>query len=320
MSFSGEIKEELSKVESGSRHCQVAELASIISLCGAVVIDANGKYSLKIHTENLAVSRKYFTLLEKTFNIRTDTAVRINKQKGNISYYVVLKDHEMSKNILDSVKLLDMYGDVTEELSVIRNKVIRKLCCKRAYLRGAFLASGSMSAPEKSYHLEIVCPTEEKALQLQEIMKFFRLDAKVVSRKKMYIVYLKEGDQISDMLGVMEAYEHMEKFEGIRDIKEMRNTVNRKVNCETANINKTVSAAMKQIEDIEFIQEVKGLDKLPESLRDIAVARMNYPEASLKELGTLVHPNVGKSGVNHRLRKLSEMAETLRGIKEGYYD
>ena len=320
MSFSGNIKEELSRAESGSRHCQVAELASIISLCGAVAVDANGNYSLKIHTENLAVARKYFTLLEKTFNIRTDTAVRVNKQKGNISYFVVLKDQEMSQHILETVKLLDLYGEVAEELSIIRNAVVRKLCCKRAFLRGAFLASGSMSAPEKSYHLEIVCPTEDKAKQLQEMMQFFRIDAKIVSRKKTFVVYLKEGDQIVALLGVMEAYEQMEIFEKVRDIKEMRNTVNRKVNCETANINKTVSAAVKQIEDIQFIQEVKGLDKLPDGLRNIAIARMNYPEASLKELGMLVHPTVGKSGVNHRLRKLSEIAEGLRISKEEHYD
>lgn len=316
MSFSGDIKDELSRMISESRHCQIAELASIISMCGAVVIDSRGEYALKIHTENLAVARKYFTLLEKTFNIRTDTAVRINKTNENVSYYVVLKDHNTAREILEAAKLLDQYGEVAEELSIIRNAVIRKLCCKRAFLRGAFLASGSMSAPEKSYHLEFVCATEEKAKQIQEMMQFFRLDGKIVARKKSFIVYLKEGSQIADMLGVMEAYSQMERFEKVRDLKEMRNTVNRKVNCETANINKTVSAAVKQIEDIQLIQEMKGLDELPESLRDIAVARLAYPEASLKELGTLIHPTVGKSGVNHRLRKLSEIAEGLKVSKE----
>ena len=316
MSFSGEIKDELSKIVSESRHCQIAELASIISMCGAVVIDSRGDYSLKIHTENLPVARKCFTLLKKTFNICTDTSVRINKKKGSISYFVVLKDHEKAKNILDATNLLDCCGEVREELVIIRNSVLRKLCCKRAFLRGAFLASGSMSAPEKSYHLEIVCATEDKAKQIQEMMQFFRLDAKIVARKKTFVVYLKEGSQISDMLGVMEAYDQMEEFEKVRELKGTRNTVNRKVNCETANINKTVSAAVKQIEDIEFIQEVKGLDKLPDSLRDVAIARLEYPEASLKELGTLIHPNLGKSGVNHRLRKLSEIAEGLRENKE----
>lgn len=320
MSFSGDIKEELSMAGKASRHCQLAELASIISMCGAVAINSRGEYLLKIHTENLAVSRKYFTLLKKTFNIRTDTSVRINKKKDNISYFVVLKDHEEAKRILEVTNLLDSSGDVWEELSVIRNPVIHKLCCKRAFLRGAFLASGSVSAPEKSYHLEFVCASEEKAKQIQDIMQFFRLDPKIVARKKTYVVYLKEASQISDLLWVMEAYTQMEEFEKIREWKDTRNTVNRKVNCETANINKTVSAAMKQMEDIRLIENVMGLDKLPDALRDMAVARLEYPDASLKELGTLIHPNVGKSGVNHRLRKLCEIADGLRENKEEDHD
>lgn len=320
MSFSGEIKDEVSKITDSSRHCRVAELASIISMCGAVVIDSRGRYALKIHTENLPVARKYFTLLLKTFNIRTDISVRLNRRKGTVSYFVVLRDHEKAREILEATRFLDFFGEVEEEMSLIRNPVVQKLCCKRAYLRGAFLASGSMSAPEKAYHLEIVCASEEKAGQLQEMLGFFRMDAKVVLRKKSYVVYIKEGTQISAFLGVIEANTQMEVFEKVREVKEMRNTVNRKVNCETANINKTVSAAVKQIEDIQFIQQQKGLDKLPEALRDVAIVRMEHPEASLKELGTLLHPAVGKSGVNHRLRKLSEIAEGMKEHREEQYD
>lgn len=320
MSFSGEIKDEVSKITGRSRHCQIAELASIISMCGAVVIDSRGQYALKIHTENLPVARKYFTLLLKTFNIRADISVRINKRKGSISYFVVLRDHEKAREILQMTNFLDFFGEIEEEMSLIRNPVIQKLCCKRAYLRGAFLASGSMSAPEKAYHLEIVCASEEKAEQIREMFGFFRMDAKIVLRKKSYVVYIKEGTQISAFLGVIDAYDKMEEFDEIRQVKEMRNTVNRKVNCETANINKTVSAAVKQIEDIRFIQEQKGLDKLPEALRDVAIVRMEHPEASLKELGAFLRPPVGKSGVNHRLRKLSEIAEGMKEIKEEQYD
>lgn len=303
-----------------ARHCQIAELASIISMCGAVVIDSRGQYALKIRTENLSVARKYFTLLLKTFNISTDISVRINKTTGSTSYYVVLKNHEEAREILEMTNLLDFFGEIEEELSVIRNPIIQRLCCKRAFLRGAFLSSGSMSAPEKGYHLEIVCGSEEKAKQIQELLGFFRMEAKMVLRKKSYVVYMKEGTQIADFLGVIEAYSQMEEFEKVRQVKEMRNTVNRKVNCETANINKTVSAAVKQIEDIKYIQDQRGLDKLPDALRDIAIVRMEHPEASLKELGTLLHPAVGKSGVNHRLRKLSEIAEGMRDSKEEQND
>ena len=281
------------------------------------MIDSRGRYSLKIHTENLSVARKCFTLLTKTFNIRTDIAIRTNRMKGSVSYYIVVKEHDAALRILQATKLIDQYGEVEEELSVVRNIVIQETCCKRAFIRGAFLASGSMSDPEKSYHFEIVCATREKAEQIQKIMKCFELDGKIVLRKKSFVVYLKEGSQIADVLNVMEAHVALMEFENVRILKDMRNTVNRKVNCETANINKTVSAAVKQIDDIRYIQETKGLDKLPEGLKDMALTRLTYPEASLKELGSLLTPPVGKSGVNHRLRKLSEMAEELRAKQGG---
>ena len=316
MSFSGNVKEELSHHLGSARHCRIAETAAIISICGGGMIDRRGRYSLKIHTENLSVARKCFTLLTKTFNIRTDIAIRTNRMKGSVSYYIVVKEHDAALRILQATKLIDQYGEVEEELSVVRNIVIQETCCKRAFIRGAFLASGSMSDPEKSYHFEIVCATREKAEQIQKIMKCFELDGKIVLRKKSFVVYLKEGSQIADVLNVMEAHVALMEFENVRILKDMRNTVNRKVNCETANINKTVSAAVKQIDDIRYIQETKGLDKLPEGLKDMALTRLTYPEASLKELGSLLTPPVGKSGVNHRLRKLSEMAEELR-TKQG---
>lgn len=317
MSFSGNVKEELSHHLGSARHCRIAETAAIISICGGVMIDSRGRYSLKIHTENLSVARKCFTLLTKTFNIRTDIAIRTNRMKGSVSYYIVVKEHDAALRILQATKLIDQYGEVEEELSVVRNIVIQETCCKRAFIRGAFLASGSMSDPEKSYHFEIVCATREKAEQIQKIMKCFELDGKIVLRKKSFVVYLKEGSQIADVLNVMEAHVALMEFENVRILKDMRNTVNRKVNCETANINKTVSAAVKQIDDIRYIQETKGLDKLPEGLEDMALTRLTYPEASLKELGSLLTPPVGKSGVNHRLRKLSEMAEELRAKQGG---
>jgi len=317
MSFSGNVKEELSRQLSSARHCQIAETAAIISMCGTVVIDSRGHYLLKIRTENLAVARKCFTLLKKTFNIETDTAVRVNRSKGSVSFYVIVKDHEDTMRVLQAAKLTDQYGEVSEELSLVRNIVVQETCCKRAFLRGAFLSCGSMSDPEKSYHFEIVCASDAKAAQIQKLMQCFSLDAKIVPRKKSFVVYLKEGSQIVDMLNVMEAHVALMEFENVRILKEMRNSVNRKVNCETANINKTVSAAVKQIEDIKYIQETKGLDKLPEGLKDMALTRLTYPEASLKELGGLLAMPVGKSGVNHRLRKLSEMAEELRANQGG---
>lgn len=320
MSFSGMVKEELSMQKSRARHCQIAELSAIISMCGNVIIDSRDNYRLKICTENIAVVRKSFTLIRKAFNIRTDIAVRTNRGNGNISYLLAVKDPSEAQRILKAVKLRSDNGDIYEELSVVRNVVIQQSCCKRAFIRGAFLAGGSMSDPQKAYHFEIVCAAEAKAMQLRDIINSFDLDAKIVKRKKAYVVYLKEGTQIVDVLNVMEAHVALMNLENIRILKEMRNSVNRKVNCETANINKTVSAAVKQLEDIQYIKDTVGFEKLSEGLLEVALMRLQYPEATLKELGSLLTTPVGKSGVNHRLRKLSEIAEKVRENKEVHYD
>lgn len=295
MSYASRVKDELSRQLSSARHCQIAEIAAIISLCGRISITADNRYSIKIHTENVAVARKYFTLLKKTFNIRLDVMVRQNKGiRGGRSFEVV------------------SYGD----LSAVRHVLIQNLCCKRAFIRGAFLASGSVSDPEKGYHFEIVCNSLEKANQLCDMIGSFGIEARVTMRKKNHIVYIKEGAQIVDMLNIMEAHVALMNFENIRILKEMRNSVNRQVNCETANLNKTVSAAVKQIEDIQYIKATIGFDQLPEGLTEIAELRLEQPQATLKELGQMLTPCVGKSGVNHRLRKLSLIAEELREHKE----
>ena len=291
MSFSGEVKEELAKHVSPARHCQLAELAMILVCCASVQKDENGMPQLEIHAENSAVLRKCFTLLEKTFNIRTDIAIRRNMSKGSCNYYIYAKG---------------------EELLAVKNTIVQAVCCKRAYIRGAFIASGSMSDPSKSYHFEIVCNTQDQAEHLKNMINSFDMEAKIVSRKKTYVVYLKEGSQIVDILNVMEAHVALMELENVRIMKEMRNSVNRKVNCETANINKTVSAAVRQIEDIKYIQDTVGFEKLPEGLKDVALTRLAYRDATLKELGELLETPLGKSGVNHRLRKLSEIAEKLR--------
>ena len=313
MSFSSSVKDELSRQMPGARHCQIAETAAILSLCGRVKISASDHFWIEIHTENVAVARKYFTLLKKTFNIRTDVSIRSGINPGRSRTYIVaVREHEEALKVLQAVKLINYPPPPPEDLSLIRNVVLQNACCRRAFIRGAFLAAGSISAPEKFYHFEIVCPTEPKAEQLKNIIATFDIEAKIVPRKKYYVVYIKEGSQIVDILNVMEAPVSLMELENIRIVKEMRGSVNRQVNCETANINKTVSAAVKQIEDIRFIQSVAGLSGLPESLQEMARIRLERPEATLKELGEALEPPVGKSGVNHRLRKLSLVAEELR--------
>ena len=189
--------------------------------------------------------------------------------------------------------------------------LIKNACCRRAYLRGVFLCAGSMSDPAKGYHLELVTSNERKAFQIQTMIREFELDAKIIRRKKYFVVYLKEGSNIVDFLNICEAHVSLMQFENERIVKEMRNSINRRVNCETANISKTVNAAAKQISDIEKIRDKYGFVNLPENLREVAIVRMEHPDASLKELGQYLTPTVGKSGVNHRLRKLSEIAEQI---------
>lgn len=333
MSFSKEVKEELSRQVSQARHCQIAEIAAIISLCGEIHImnenwqadalleeklqEEKNRYFIKIHTENLTVARKYFILIRKSFHVSAEISVRRNRnlKKSNV-YTVWIKDAIISRKILKATKLMNEYGEIEEELSISDNLIVQNVCCKRAFIRGAFLAYGSMSDPSKNYHFEIVAQNMGKAEQLKGIINSFDMDAKIVKRKKHYIVYVKEGAQIVDLLNIMEAHVALMKLENVRILKEMRNSINRQVNCEAANINKTVTAASKQIQDIEYIRDTIGFGELSDGLREIALLRTGQPDASLKELGTLLNPPIGKSGVNHRLRKLSEIADNLRQEKE----
>jgi DNA-binding protein WhiA len=311
MSFSGMVKEELSRQIGTARHCRIAELAAMLSACGRI----EEQRGLFFQMENETVVRKYFTLLQKTFNIEAVISVHESSHaKKNRMYSVDLRDPDEIRRVLQATKL--SVDDSGETLYLSNTLSIQNSCCKRAFIRGAFLAAGSMSDPQKSYHFEIVCQEERKANQLQSVIRSFEIDAKIVQRKKSYVVYVKEGAQIVDMLAIMEAGNSLMDLENIRIVKEVRNSVNRKVNCETANINKTVNAAVKQIADIELIRQRVGFQSLNEGLAQIAQFRLQYPEATLKELGMMLTPQVGKSGVNHRLRKLSVLADELRGNKE----
>lgn len=312
MSFSGEVREELAAHVSTSRHCQLAELAAIICFLGRVETDEKSGISLGLHTENETVLRKCFTLLKKTFNIDKDASGLLHEEGRGHTYVILTKDSAEADRILQALKMKK--DGVLKETGTakVNPLLIKNACCKRAFLRGAFLCIGSMSDPEKSYHLEFVCTHKESAEQLKELIQGFEVEAKIVVRKKYYVVYLKEGTGIVDLLNVMEAHVSLMNFENYRIVKEVRNSINRKVNCETANITKTVNASSKQIEDILLIRERYGFQNLPENLKETAEIRLEYPDATLKELGQILSPAVGKSGMNHRLRKLSEIADRLR--------
>ena len=313
MSFSSKVKEELSKECNSPRHCCIAETAAIISMCGKVIFDEKDHVRIEIHTENVTVARKYFTLLKKTYNINTDVSIRHSSSLNkNRSYILSVNDDETARKILMTCRLMKPFGVIEEDFSISDSLIIQRECCKRAFIRGAFLAAGSVSDPVKTYHFEIVCLSEAKAKQLQMIMETFNINARVIKRRKYFVVYVKDSSQVVDLLNIMGAYNALMDMENVRIVKDMRNNVNRKVNCETANINKTVSAAVKQIEDITYIRDTVGFSELTDGLKEIAQLRLDYPEASLIELGKLLSTPVGKSGVNHRLRKLSLLADELR--------
>lgn len=300
MSFSGTVKEELATQISSGRHCQLAELAALLHFCGST---CEGGRHLCLDTENEAVAKKCFTLFKKTFNI--DNVVM--KAKGRL-----LSDDESETKVIQALHLAGKAGEPITLAEPVNSLLIKNSCCARAFLRGAFICIGSMSDPEKSYHLEFVCNGKAQAEQLKDIIQEFGIEAKVIKRKKYDVVYLKEGAGIVDLLNVMGAHVSLMNLENLRIVKEMRNSINRRVNCETANISKTVNAASKQIADIILIRDKYGFENLPENLRQMAEIRLEYPDAALKELGGYLEPAVGKSGVNHRLRRLSEIADGIR--------
>jgi len=290
--------------------CNRAELSALIRMNGTLSI-AEGRAALEISTENAAIARRIFTLLKKTFGLHAEVLVR--------------KKTRLKKNNIYIVRVPDGVEDLLRQLSIIKEgrgiqftqgidpAIVKSVCCKRAYLRGAFLAGGSVNNPEgSSYHLEIAVPYEEHCRALCELAARFRLNPRCIERKKGYVLYLKEGEKIIEMLNVIGAHQALLKFEDVRIMRDMRNSVNRIVNCETANLNKTIGAAVRQIENIKLLEEKIGLENLPEKLREVAEIRLKYPDLNLKEVGELLGGGVSKSGVNHRLRKIDEMAEKLR--------
>ena len=244
MTFSSEVKDELIRVTPDVRHCKLAEILAIVYFIGTVSLAETNEMSLKITTEHSGLARKYFTLVKKTFNINTDVVISNSALiKHKHLYSVSIIDDTGAREVLKAVKLFKNQEPV-DGLYLGSNSVLINSCCKKAFLRGAFLSAGSITDPEKSYHLEIVCNTMEDALFMKGLMGDLSLYPKITTRKKSYVVYVKDSEQISLALGLMEATTSLMKFENIRILKGMRNDVNRKVNCEAANINKTVLASL----------------------------------------------------------------------------
>lgn len=310
MSFAREVKEELSRLPL-TEACVAAELSAIARL-SAQIETVDDIWRVIFYTENAAIARRMYVLVKELF--------------GPVGEVSVRKNMRLKKNNTYGIRLHVAPDDVARHLGLTYEKGARALMgpldealteredCARAYLRGAFLSRGSVNAPSSSsYHLELMAKDEAHALEIQRHLARFALEGKILQRKRGWIVYYKEGEKITAFLSLIGAHRALFRFEDARIVKDMRNTVNRLVNCETANLNKTVQAALEQMRDIELIEERLGLSELSPKLREVAEARLKYPEATLNELGALIKPHpLSKSTVNHRLRKIRELAERLK--------
>jgi len=313
MSFSQRAKNEICRITGEDRCCQVAELSALVKTSGTISINGFHNVGFRVSTENPAIARRIFLLFKSAYDVTPEVLVKKNRQlKKNNVYMMFISYERGALKILEDSGILSMHDKGINIIYGIKEELVQKDCCKRAYIRGAFLGGGSVTNPEKTYHLEFVNHTQEHARDLSALINTFGLNSKVIQRKNSYVIYLKEGEQIVDLLNIIGAHNSLLSLENVRIYKEMRNNVNRLVNCETANLNKTVDAAVRQIESIKTIRDTVGLKKLPPNLRMVAEARLNNPDASLKELGEMLDPPIGKSGVNHRLRKLEQIAEELQ--------
>lgn len=307
MSFAAQTKKELTMIED-QNCCQKSELEAMLALNG-ILQCIDSRRTLDIETENVATARRIYTLLKAQFSLHPEVLVRkkMRLKKNNV-YAVRVIQH--LDGVLHNLGWQDSLDAGNLGPAAIGK---RKSCCKRAYLRGAFLAAGSVNDPgSSSYHLEIGANNLELAKQLRDLMNTYGLRAKLIRRKKGYVVYLKEGEKIVEFLNIIGAHQALLKFEDVRILKGMRNQVNRLVNCETANLNKTIGAAVRQLEVIKLIDEHLGITNLPVKLQEVAEVRLKYPEVNLQELTTYLQSKVSKSGLNHRFRKLEEIAEKLR--------
>lgn len=312
MSFSATIKEEILKHTGSARHCQLAELSAMFSFCGNYE-QKNGKITkIFLFFENELSALKGFTLLRKTFNIYSccDFSDVIEKEGNSFKLSCVESTKTKEDPVLNQNGRVVTPQIIYEALSSHNN--IQKACCRRAFLRGAYLCGGSVSDPEKSYHLEIVCKQSDVAEKIIDIFSTFDVKAKMVERGKYFVVYIKESAAIATTLNIIEAPVAMMEMENAIIYKDMRNSINRRNNCDTANIIKTASAAAKQIEDIKIVMASKEYKGLSDSLKELCELRLEYTEAPLKELGEMLNPPLGKSGVNHRLRKITALADRLR--------
>ncbi|MCL5291894.1 MAG: DNA-binding protein WhiA [Actinobacteria bacterium] len=310
MSFSSSLKNELARVYPGRRCCRIAELSGIIHTIGSLHILGDETFSLEAHSKNAAVARKIYRLLTELFHLRADVTVRRSILHRANDYLVSIPAQPVLTQALNELGILDDHLSVNRGLPA---RLLNKSCCAVAYLRGVFLGGGFASNPKGEYHFELATDNADFIEGLKELLERFQLHPGLVGRMRNYAVYLKGADEILSVLALVGAYNALLEWEDARIVKEVRAHVNRLVNCDTANLKKAATAAVNQIGDIELVDEEIGLERLPKGLRDIAKLRLENPSANIRELGELCEPPLNKQAVYHRIRRLTKLAESLRG-------
>ena len=300
MSFSGDVKKELCRMELEKNCCNRAELAGIFAFSGMM----RGKDFI-MRTENELVAKRAATLILMLFDVRVDIETVQRGAKGKL-YSLCLSENMGQKTILSA---LGLYENMVK--FAIDPFIATEPCCARAFLRGAFLGGGSVNAPQRSYHFEIETHYFGLSRDLSALLSDLDFETKTVTRKSSYVTYIKDSEVIGDVLATMGATGSMMELYNAKIEKELNNAVNRRVNCDTANLTKTVNAAVAQTASIKHLIAKQGEEAIPEHLRELAMLRLKYPEASLSELGEMLSTPISKSGVNHRLKKLMQLAELI---------
>ena len=311
MSFASDVRGELARVSVEDECCVRSELNAALLCSGGIAWRGRNRYAVTITASDAAIVRRYFAMVKRRWGIVGQIRTLSGDALNNQTRYQLAIPEDEALSLLEALDLLDG-GELFGLRALPTEATLEYSCCRKSFLRAAFMMCGAISDPEKGYHIEIAAPNEALAALISTLLEGFDLRAGIAERKSRYVVYLKRAEDISDMLSLLGAVRAMMDFENIRVKKEVSNRVNRQMNCDTSNINRVMSAAEAQIRDIQFIDRELGLDKLPDSLREMAYTRANNPEMPLAELGELMDPPLGKSGVNARLRRLTALADKLR--------
>lgn len=288
--------------------CQRVELAALLRACGRIAIMGQSRLAASLTTDHAPVARKIIRLVKGCFGLQTEVIVmRRHRLRKNLKYVVRLSPQPGLAEMLRDTGVIDRDGNLVEGMDL---PLLANDHCRRSYLRGTFLGTGWISAPERQHHLELTTTATELADALGQLLFRYSIPVRMSYRKDSLILYLKDAEHITRFLGLTGAHQSLLQYEDVRAMKEMKNLVNRQVNAETANLNKTIAASAKQVEALKLLKATGELERLPDSLKELALLRIEHPDASLKELGEMCTPPVGKSGINHRMRQLMKLAES----------